>query len=234
MNERILAVDDDLAILDLVKDELTEAGLVVTTASSGEEALERIAQQPFDLILLDIMMNGISGLEVCKRVREQVNCPILFLSAKNDVKDIVGGLGLGADDYMTKPFALEELLARVQAHLRRQARSAPQVHGPVEIGDILLDPDSRTVTKTGVQVALSTREFDLLAFLMAHAGETFSREALFREVWGTDYGDTGAVAINIKNLRAKLDPDWVYIKTIWGSGYRFVTKTSFAESNGGR
>lgn len=234
MNEKILVADDDSSILELVTDVLTESGLSVTALSSGEEALDVLSKEHFDLVILDIMMGGVSGLEVCQQVRSSVSCPILFLSAKSDIKDIVTGLGLGADDYITKPFALEELAARVQAHLRRQARSTPEpVRGPVQIGDIQLDPDSRVVTRCGEPVSLSTREFDLLAYLMTHAGETLSREKLFHEVWGTDYGDVGAVAINIKNLRAKLDPDWVYIKTIWGSGYRFVTRSGYVEEREG-
>ena len=128
-------------------------------------------------------------------------------------------------------FALEELAARVQAHLRRQERSAPgrPVGGPIQIGAILLDPEKLTVTKAGAPVALSTRELELLTYLMRHAGETLSRDRIFHDVWRTDYGDVGTVAINIKNLRSKLDPEWRYIKTVWGSGYRFVTQSGFAE-----
>lgn len=232
MKKRILAVDDDSSILELVDDVLTEIGLEVVTASSGEDALALLEHASFDLILLDIMMEGISGLEICQRIRADVSCPILFLSAKSEVKDIVTGLGFGADDYLTKPFAMEELAARVQAHLRRESRSLPSVHSPIVIGDIHLDPERRTVSRAGEPVSLSTREFDLLACLMSHAGETLSREKLFHEVWKTDYGDVGAVAINIKNLRNKLDPDWSYIKTIWGSGYRFVTCSSYVEQEG--
>ncbi len=236
MKERILAVDDDASILELVSDVLTERDMEVRTASSGEEALELLERESFDLILLDIMLGGVSGLEVCRRVRDRVSCPILFLSAKDDVKDIVKGLGLGADDYVTKPFALEELVARVQAHLRARARSqAPQREGQavLQIGQIRLDLEARTVTKDGVPVDLSTREFDLLAYLMNNAGQTLSKEQIFHGVWETDYGDVGTVAINIKKLRTKIDPDWAYIKTIWGSGYRFVTKSGFVEGTGG-
>ena len=236
MKERILAVDDDASILELVSDVLTERDMEVRTASSGEEALELLEREPFDLILLDIMLGGVSGLEVCRRVRDRVSCPILFLSAKDDVKDIVKGLGLGADDYVTKPFALEELVARVQAHLRARARSqAPQREGQavLQIGQIRLDLEARTVTKDGVPVDLSTRKFDLLAYLMNNAGQTLSKEQIFHGVWETDYGDVGTVAINIKKLRTKIDPDWAYIKTIWGSGYRFVTKSGYTEQAGG-
>lgn len=235
MGEKILLVDDDASILMLVSDVLTEKGFAVTTAATGAEAVHLAAQESFDLILLDIMMQGIDGLEVCRRIRNLVGCPILFLSAKDSVQDIVSGLDLGADDYLTKPFVLEELVARIQAHLRRQNRSALRrpAQGPIQIGEIRLDPAAMTVEKNGVPVALSTREFDLLAYLMKHAGQTLSRDRIFHDVWQTDFGEVGTVAINIKNLRAKLDPDWRYIKTIWGSGYRFVTQSAFTEESHG-
>lgn len=234
MAQRILLVDDDASILALVADVLGENGLDTVTARSGEEAIRLVGEGTFDLILLDIMMQGISGLEVCRRIRGAVSCPILFLSAKDNVKDIVEGLGLGADDYLIKPFALEELVARIQAHLRRQSRSAPVRKGgaPLQIGEIRLDPAEMSVHKGGEKVALSTREYELLAYLMENAGQTLSRDRIFRDVWRTEYGDVGTVAINIKNLRTKLDPDWNYIKTVWGSGYRFVTQSGYDESRG--
>ncbi len=231
MEKNILLVDDDASIRLLVSDVLEEQGLAVTAARSGEEALALLAKRRYDLILLDIMMGGVSGLEVCRRVRAEVECPILFLSAKDAVKDVVTGLGLGADDYLTKPFALEVLAARVQAHLRRQDRTAAAQsdRSPIQIGELCLDPEQLIVTKAGEPVALSTREFELLTYLMDHAGQTLSRERIFRDVWKTDYGDMSTVAINVKNLRAKLDPDWRYIKTIWGRGYRFVTRSGYRE-----
>ena len=231
MQEKILLVDDDVSILLLVSDVLEENGMNVVTARSGEEAVRLMEGQSFDLILLDIMMKGLSGLDVCRKIRSRVSCPILFLSAKDSVKDIVAGLDLGADDYLTKPFVLEELVARIQAHLRRQMRSDPRraSAGPIQIGGIRMEPEEMRVTRNGVEVPLSTREFELLAYLMQNAGQTLSRERIFHDVWRTDYGDVGTVAINIKNLRAKLDPDWRYIKTVWGSGYRFVTQNGFAE-----
>ena len=138
---------------------------------------------------------------------------------------------------MTKPFALEELVARVRAHLRAQNRNRTprerERQAAIQIGQIRLDPEERTVTKDGVPVELSTREFDLLACLMNNAGQTLSKEQLFHSVWETDYGDVGTVAINIKKLRTKIDPEWEYIKTIWGSGYRFVTKSGYTEQTGG-
>ena len=231
MDGNILLVDDDVSILLLVSDGLEENGMNVVTARSGEEAVRLMEGQSFDLILLDIMMKGLSGLDVCRKIRSRVSCPILFLSAKDSVKDIVAGLDLGADDYLTKPFVLEELVARIQAHLRRQMRSDPRraSAGPIQIGGIRMEPEEMRVTRNGVEVPLSTREFELLAYLMQNAGQTLSRERIFHDVWRTEYGDVGTVAINIKNLRAKLDPDWRYIKTVWGSGYRFVTQNGFAE-----
>ena len=231
MDGNILLVDDDVSILLLVSDVLEENGMNVVTARSGEEAVRLMEGQSFDLILLDIMMKGLSGLDVCRKIRSRVSCPILFLSAKDSVKDIVAGLDLGADDYLTKPFVLEELVARIQAHLRRQMRSDPRraSAGPIQIGGIRMEPEEMRVTRNGVEVPLSTREFELLAYLMQNAGQMLSRERIFHDVWRTEYGDVGTVAINIKNLRAKLDPDWRYIKTVWGSGYRFVTQNGFAE-----
>ena len=231
MDGNILLVDDDVSILLLVSDVLEENGMNVVTARSGEEAVRLMEGQSFDLILLDIMMKGLSGLDVCRKIRSRVSCPILFLSAKDSVKDIVAGLDLGADDYLTKPFVLEELVARIQAHLRRQMRSDPRraSAGPIQIGGSRMEPEEMRVTRNGVEVPLSTREFELLAYLMQNAGQTLSRERIFHDVWRTEYGDVGTVAINIKNLRAKLDPDWRYIKTVWGSGYRFVTQNGFVE-----
>lgn len=232
MDDRILIADDDPSILMLISDVLTDAGMQVCTAASGEEALCAIGKEAFSLIILDIMMKGISGLEVCAAIRDKVNCPILFLSAKDSAHDIIEGLGLGADDYLTKPFVIDELVARIKAHLRRQARlgESPAASDVLRIGEIALDRRQLTVTRGGAPVDLSTREFELLDYLMRNAGQTLSREKIFRDVWQTEYGDIGTVAINIKNLRAKIDPDWAYIKTVWGSGYQFVTRSGFNES----
>ena len=231
MSGKILVVDDDASIRMLVSDVLADRGYTVAAVPSGEEAVERLAEERFDLILLDIMMKGMDGLEVCRQVRDKVECPILFLSAKDSARDIVAGLGLGADDYLTKPFELEVLAARVEAHLRRQLRCAPSAagRGTLCIGDICLDMENMSVMRAGEPVALSTRELELLNYLMSHAGQTLSRERIYRDVWKTEYGDISTVAINIKNLRIKLDPEWRHIKTVWGQGYRFVSQSGFAE-----
>ena len=234
MGNHILVVDDDDSIRMLVADVLRDAGYRVTALSSGEAALTACEVEKFDLILLDIMLGGISGLDVCREIRERTMCPIIFVSAKNDSSDIVRGLGLGGDDYITKPFSIDEILARVEAHLRRQERmsagSSPAQR--ITIGAISADPDSRTVTLNGERVDITSHEFDLLIYLMKNAGQTLSKEQIFRDVWRTQYGDMGTVAINIKNLRTKLDPDRVYIQTVWGSGYRFVTQSGISEGDG--
>lgn len=229
MEKTILLVDDDPSIQMLIGDVLRENGLEVICVGSGEEALEQLSLHRFDLVLLDIMLAGISGFDVCRKVRERVRCPILFLSARGKTSSIVEGLRLGADDYITKPFAVEELVARVDAHLRRETRLSAMPRGTnvLSIGEIVLDLPQRRVTRAKQAVALSTREMEVLEYLMRNAGKTRSREQIFRDVWKTDYGDVGAVAINIKNLRSKLDPNWDYIKTVWGSGYCFVAPTSF-------
>lgn len=231
MEDRILIADDDPSILMLISDVLTDAGMQVRTVASGEDALHAVGEETFSLIILDIMMKGISGLEVCAAIRDKVSCPILFLSAKDSAHDIIEGLGLGADDYITKPFAIDELVARIKAHLRRQARLGENTTGGdvLRIGEITLDRRQLTVTRGGVPVDLSTREFELLDYLMRNAGQTLSREKIFRDVWKTEFGDIGTVAINIKNLRSKIDPDWAYIKTVWGSGYQFVTRSGLNE-----
>ena len=226
-----MIADDDPSILMLISDVLTDAGMQVRTVASGEEALHAVGEETFSLIILDIMMKGISGLEVCAAIRDKVSCPILFLSAKDSAHDIIEGLGLGADDYITKPFDIDELVARIKAHLRRQARLGENTTGGdvLRIGEITLDRRQLTVTRGGVPVDLSTREFELLDYLMRNAGQTLSREKIFRDVWKTEFGDIGTVAINIKNLRSKIDPDWAYIKTVWGSGYQFVTRSGLNE-----
>ena len=233
MEDRILIADDDPSILMLIADVLTDAGMEVRTVTSGEEALRATEDEVFSLIILDIMMKGISGLEVCAAIRDKVDCPILFLSAKDSAHDIIAGLGLGADDYLTKPFAIDELVARIKAHLRRQARFGERktAGDRIRIGEIELDRKQLTATRGGKPVDLSTREFELLDYLMRNAGQTLSREKIFRDVWKTEYGDIGTVAINIKNLRSKIDPDWSYIKTVWGSGYQFVTGSGIKEEH---
>lgn len=235
---KILIIEDDQSVAELERDYLEiNGGFDCDLYDNGNQGLQAALSQDYALVIVDVMLPGLSGFEICRRLREVKDTPVIIISALADDIDKVRGLGLGADDYMTKPFALEELVARVRAHLRAQNRNRTprerERQAAIQIGQIRLDPEERTVTKDGVPVELSTREFDLLACLMNNAGQTLSKEQLFHSVWKTDYGDVGTVAINIKKLRTKIDPEWDYIKTIWGSGYRFVTKSGYTEQTGG-
>ena len=231
IREKILVIEDEKSISHFICTVLNNNGYEAMQAQTGEEALSMISSHCPDLIILDLGLPDMDGLDILRNLRSWTSLPVVVVSARSHERDKVAALDLGADDYLTKPFVLEELVARIQAHLRRQMRSDPRraSAGPIQIGGIRMEPEEMRVTRNGVEVPLSTREFELLAYLMQNAGQTLSRERIFHDVWRTEYGDVGTVAINIKNLRAKLDPDWRYIKTVWGSGYRFVTQNGFAE-----
>lgn len=219
---RILIADDDRSIAELISDALTDEGFETEIVSDGDEVLRRVHGGSYSLILLDIMMPNTDGLEVCRRIRDAVSCPIIFVSAKNRTIDTLLGLGMGADDYIAKPFVLDELVARVKAHIRRDNRSGAQTASNVlRSGEIEIRKDTYEAYKNGERVALSTREFQLLQFLMENEGKVLSRDQIFNAVWGQGYGDVGTVAVNIKNLRNKIDIEGKYIKTVWGVGYRF-------------
>lgn len=221
--EKILIVDDDKEIVLLVSDALTDEGYECIPAFGGESALALIRNHPdISLILLDIMMPDIDGLELCRKIRGTVSCPIVFITAKNRTYDTMLGFEMGADDYISKPFVVEELVARVKAHLRRERRSIQRKSGAVSAGDIRIDPESYEVTVKGKPVELSSREFQLLYYLIENAGKVVSKEQIFSAVWGTDFADIGTVAVNIKNLRDKIDRENRHIKTVWGVGYKFV------------
>lgn len=220
--DTILILDDDDAITELIADSLTDEGFATRIFHRAADALSAVQQgDRFALMILDIMMPEMDGLEFCRRVRDLALCPIVFLTAKSSTLDVMLGLEMGADDYLKKPFVVEELVAKVKAHLRRERRAAKPA-GAIKVGDILLRPDSYEVFKAGEPVALSTREFQLLELFMKNTGRVLSREKIFDEVWGSEYGDAGTVSVYIKNLREKLDPDSRYLKTVWGVGYRFV------------
>ena len=221
---RILIVDDDIAIAQLISDALEDEGFETMMASDAESAYDYVKDNSEDisLITLDIMMPGISGIELCKKVRTLVSCPIIFVSAKSRTVDTVLGLEIG-DDYISKPFVVEEFVARVKAHLRREQRNTPKQYSEViKIGDIEINKDTLEVHRCKKQVQVSTREFQLLQYLMENAGKVLTREQIFSDVWGTEYGDIGTVAVNIKSIRDKIDPDNEYIKTVWGVGYKFI------------
>ena len=224
---KILIADDDRSIAELISDALTDEGYKTEIVNDGEEALRRImSSADYSLILLDVMMPGLDGLEVCRRIREKVSCPIIFVSAKNRTIDTLLGLGMGADDYIAKPFVLDELVARVKAHLRREQRSAPiSESNVIKCGEIEIHRDTYTAYKSGEKIPVSAREFQLLQYMMENEGKVLSRDQIFVAVWGTEYGDPGTVAVNIKNLRDKIDAEGKYIKTVWGVGYKFTTVT---------
>lgn len=217
---KILVVDDELDIALLIKDVLEDEGFSTTAIDSSKKALELVQKEKFDLILLDVMMPEMSGTTLCTKIREITSSPIIFVTAKTSTLDKLLGFEVGADDYITKPFIIEELVARVKAHIRRNNRV--EVSNIIKIGEIEINLDSYELYKNNSLIDLSTREFELLAYLMKNAGIVLSKEKIFNSVWGENYGEIGTVAVHIKSLRNKLDPDEKYIKTIWGLGYKFI------------
>ncbi len=226
---RILIIEDEVAIADLEKDYLELSDFEVEICTSGDEGLQVALSKEFDLIILDLMLPGMDGFEVCKRIRAEKNIPILMVSAKKDDIDKIRGLGLGADDYMTKPFSPSELVARVKAHMARYERligSAPKSQNDiVEIRGIRIDKTARRVYIDGEERTFTTKEFDLLTFLAENPNHVFTKDELFREIWDMDsIGDIATVTVHIKKIREKIEKDTAkpqYIETIWGVGYRF-------------
>lgn len=226
---KILIIEDEEAIADLEKDYLELSDFEVEIANAGDIGLEKALKGDFDLIVLDLMLPGMDGFEVCKKIREEKNIPIIMVSAKKDDIDKIRGLGLGADDYMTKPFSPSELVARVKAHMARYDRLVGTAAKPqndiVEIRGIRIDKTARRVYVDGVEKAFTTKEFDLLTFLAEHPNHVFTKEELFREIWDMDsIGDIATVTVHIKKIREKIEYDTAkpqYIETIWGVGYRF-------------
>ena len=219
----ILVADDDPAIAELISDALEDEGFQTIRAFDGEAALCAVQTHgALALIILDIMMPKMDGLEVCRRIRDTCRCPILFVTAKGRTLDTLVGREMGADDYITKPFVVDELVARVKAHLRREERSHATDGDVYVIGELTLCRSSYEVIMRGERAQLSTREFELLCFLCENAGRVLSKEEIFSGVWGGEYGDVGTVAVHIKNLRDKLHLGNDYIKTVWGVGYKLV------------
>lgn len=222
---KILIIDDDKDISELVSLILKKENIDSDIINNPIEALKILEKGncEYGLILLDIMMPELSGTELCSKVREKVDAPIIFLSAKKELIDKMLGYEIGGDDYITKPFDNTELVLKIKSHLRLNKRVSNSKHGKIiTIGDISLNEESFEVRKNNVPIELSTREFELLKYLMENAGIALSKEQIFDSVWGIDYGDIGTVAVNIKNLRDKLKDDNKYIITIWGYGYKFV------------
>jgi DNA-binding response OmpR family regulator len=224
---RVLVVEDDATVADVVCRYLEREGFAVERAADGVAAVELALAAPPDLMVLDLMLPGLDGLEVFRRVRAAAPIPVIMLTARGDESDRVAGLDLGADDYVAKPFSPRELVSRVKSVLRRsQGAPAPAGSTPATLsaGDIEVDVGARDVRVGGAPAALTVREFDLLVFLMAHPRTVFRREELLERVWGYTFGDVSTVTVHVRRLREKVEQDPAtpsHIRTVWGVGYRF-------------
>ena len=226
--DKILIIEDDTAIAELEKDYLEINGYSVLIELDGSAGAARALDEDFDLIILDLMLPGMDGFEICKLIRDTKNTPILIVSARKDDIDKIRGLGLGADDYITKPFSPSELVARVKAHLSRYQRLTSirlEENEVIEISGLTIDKTARTVLVNGQEKIFTTKEFDLLAFLAEHPNHVYSKEELFKEIWEMEsVGDIATVTVHIKKIREKIEDNRShprYIETIWGVGYRF-------------
>ncbi|MEV6250793.1 response regulator transcription factor [Streptomyces sp. NPDC051742] len=222
---RILVVDDDPTVAEVVTKYLEGAGFAVEHAADGADALRRSGQRWPDLVVLDLMLPGLDGLEVCRRLRAAGPVPVIMLTARGDEEDRITGLEVGADDYVTKPFSPRELVLRVESVLRRsRAAAAPAPRAVLRAGDLTVESATRRATRAGTELLLTLREFDLLAYFVEHPGTAHSREDLMRKVWGWDFGDLSTVTVHVRRLRAKIEDDPArpaLIRTVWGVGYRF-------------
>jgi DNA-binding response OmpR family regulator len=230
MSRRILVVDDEREVISLIEKYLLREGYAVRTAVNAEKALQLMRQEKYDLIILDVILPGANGLDICRQLRRDSMVPILLISAKADDADKVLGLGLGADDYITKPFSLNELVARVKAHIRRydhqsEARETAGADGPIICGPLEISGRSRVVRLNGRPISLTGKEFDLLSFLCINAEQVFSREYLYERIWGHDAaGDSRTIMVHISRLREKIEADPArphHLLTVWGAGYKF-------------
>ena len=223
MRDKILIVDDEPDIVSMLRDYFEYNGYEVTTAVNGPEAVKKAEKQP-DIILLDINMPGMDGMEVCSRIRDFVACPILFLTARIEDGDKIRGFGIGADDYIVKPFSIDELGARVSAHLRRERRQRESAK--VRFDDKLaIDYTERCLYYDGEMIPLAKKEFDIIELLSQHIGQVFSKERIYELVWDYDCdGDSSVVAEHIRRIRAKLAAAGMktYIETVWGVGYKWA------------
>ena len=225
---RILIIEYEEAIADLEKDYLELSGFEVEVANDGVTGLDKALNEDYNLLILDLMLPGVDGFEICRKVRDEKNTPIIMVSAKKDDIDKIRGLGLGADDYMTKPFSPSELVARVKAHLARYERligSAVEENKVIEIRGLKIDTTARRVWINGEEKPFTTKEFDLLTFLASHPNHVYTKDELFSEIWDMEsIGDIATVTVHIKKIREKIEYDTSnpqYIETIWGVGYRF-------------
>lgn len=225
--KNVLIVEDDLTIAELERDYLEINGFNVEIVSTGDQGLRKAVSEDYDLVLLDLMLPKVDGFEICKRIRKEIDIPILMITAKKEDIDKVRGLGLGADDFIVKPFSPNELVARVKAHLSRYERLVNRENhaDEIQIRGLKIDRSSRRVFVNEKEVFFTTKEFDLLALLAMNPNHVFSKEDLFERVWGLDsMGDIATVTVHIQKLRGKIEMDPSnpqYIETIWGAGYRF-------------
>ncbi len=225
--QSVLVVDDEPRIVEVVQKYLAREGFQVATARDGEAALATFSAHNPDLIVLDLMLPKVDGLEVFRRLRAKSSVPVIMLTAKGEETDRIVGLELGADDYITKPFSPRELVARVKAVLRRASAGSILDTGerPITRGDLRIDPRARSVEAQGKAVELTSKEFDLLWFLASHPGQVFTRTQLLDHVWGYEfYGDASTVTVHVRRVREKIEPDAAdprYITTVWGVGYKF-------------
>ena len=225
---KVLIIEDELAIAELEKDYLELSGFTVEIETDGAVGCKKALQEDYDMFILDLMLPGMDGFEICKKIREIKNTPILMVTAKKEDIDKIRGLGLGADDYITKPFSPSELVARVKAHLARYDRlvgsAAPQ-NEFIEIRGLKIDKTARRVWVNGEEKQLTTKEFELLTYLAEHPNHVFSKQELFKAIWDMDsIGDIATVTVHIKKIREKIELNTnkpQYIETIWGVGYRF-------------
>ncbi|WP_354570353.1 response regulator transcription factor [Glaciihabitans sp. UYNi722] len=225
-DRRVLVVDDDPTVSEVVCRYLRAASFIVDETADGLSAVEMASRIRPDLVVLDRMLPGIDGLEVCRRIRAERPVPVILLTALREEDDRIDGLEAGADDYLAKPFSPRELVLRVQSVLRRSLNEfSPE--SVIDSGDFHLDVSSRRVSQRGVELALTVREFDLLAFLIRHPQQVFSREELLRAVWGWEFGDLSTVTVHVRRLREKIEPDPAHptlLGTVWGVGYRFESQ----------
>ena len=223
-DQRILVVDDDVNVRDVVRRYLEHAGYRVELADNGEQALRLAEDAEPDLVVLDLMLPGIGGLEVCRRLRQRGQVPVVMLTARGEEDDRIAGLQLGADDYVAKPFSPRELVLRVTSVLRRTKAEPVTAREELVDGDLRMDVTARTASRPGMPLPLTSREFDLLEFLINHAGTAFTRAELLSRVWGWDFGDQSTVTVHVRRLREKVEPDPARpnrIATVWGVGYRY-------------
>lgn len=229
--ERILVVEDDEKIAQLERDYLESSGYETALVRDGLQVIPELLERHYDLVLLDVMLPGCSGYDICRRVRDEIDIPILMVTARTESVDVIRGLGLGADDYITKPFDPSQLVARVRSHLKRYARlkgvaekTDGQTQEQIVIGDVVIEPKTWRVWKRGEERKFPNREFRLLCFLAENPNIVFSREELFEKIWGYDYvSDAATVSVHINRVREKIEDDArnpKIIETVWGVGYR--------------